>query len=215
MEDIWSSFKVGFDVRQEYDSRKTSRKQLARCLTFCDRNSIFHDGLIVFDFGCGRFNEQNKKVVESVGAKYLCCDLYNKTVEDNIANITMAQKEKADVVILSNLLNVIKEESVRATVLRQSKDLLATNGLLLISIYEGRPLSSEQKSKGVLLPVRTKDGWQNRMKTEMYIDEVRAVYPCVELVTEKGSSSKYIIGTLDTGTMELKLSLFKNIKDRT
>lgn len=74
--------------------------------------------------------------------------------------------------------------------------MLKPNGVIVISIFEGTPLANEKKSKegsGDLVPTVTKDGWQNRMKTEEYLAEIKLVFPNAKIDRIKRCSGKFIV----------------------
>ncbi len=101
----------------------------------------------------------------------------------------MGLKTKCDVVLLSNVLNVVREQSVRRRILEQAKELLADQGQLIITVFEGSLLASE-KSLGLkraeMKEILTRDGWQNRWKTKAYLNEVAEVFHSVELSRMRG-----------------------------
>lgn len=199
---VWGAYALGKDPRQEISSKKTSRKQEARCFSFAVKVGYISKGTKVFDLGCGHDNSLNRAIVEKAGGLYACCDLYNIDVETNLASIESALSEGVDLVIISNVLNVIKEEEVRRTLLLQAKELLGDSGALLVSVYEGVPLASEKKlglkASGILAPTVTKDGWQNRMKTTGYLPEVQAEFPNAALIFGRSKSDPYIAALVST-----------------
>ncbi|MCY9861347.1 hypothetical protein OTK49_02300 [Vibrio coralliirubri] len=197
---IWSSYRVGSDDRQQISSKKTSRKQVARCFSFAVKSGLISQGTRVFDLGCGHDNSLNRTLVQSVGGVYACCDLYNLDINENLSSIQLALTEGVDLVIISNVLNVIREVEVRQTLLLQAKELLAGSGGLLVGVYEGVPLAAEKKmgikGSASLSPTITKDGWQNRKKTAEYLKEIQVEFPNAELIYGRGKSDAYIASRL-------------------
>ena len=75
-------------------------------------------------------------------------------------------------------------------------------GLLLIIVYEGEKTKEErnvEKDTGAkiknLTPIKTRDGWQNRMKAEDYLTEIKDVFPNTILVSKNGS--KMLVSSKD------------------
>ena len=70
------------------------------------------------------------------------------------------------------------------------------SGYLVILIYEGTRTKEEAKNKtpiNELTPIKTRDGFQNRMKTERYLEEVKSVFPHSKIVSVNGA--KFIVAS--------------------
>ena len=100
---------------------------------------------------------------------------------------------QADLVTLNNVLNTIKEKEIWKGILEQAKNALKDDtGILSVLIYEGeknskeKALEKETGQKVELTPIKTRDGWQNRMKTEEYLPVVQEVFPNSKIVSNAG-----------------------------
>ena len=98
-------------------------------------------------------------------------DPFNRTVEHNERVLDWAN-EHADVVVLSNVLNVIEIESSRRYILKMVS-LYAP--MVYISVYEG-----DRSGKGG----KTRDGWQENRKLASYLEEI---YNSFDTVTKHGN----------------------------
>lgn len=201
---IWNPYLDMGDSEQTYTSKKTSRSQVSRAAKYALSSGMIGADTIVFDLGCGHDDSKHKALVARAGGRYLSCDLYNKSQSHNLSNIHVGLKTKCDVVLLSNVLNVVREQSVRRRILEQAKELLADQGQLIITVFEGSLLASE-KSLGLkraeMKEILTRDGWQNRWKTKAYLNEVAEVFHSVELSRMRGSSGESIIACKNDMTM--------------
>lgn len=196
LKELFAPYYLGRDKDQTITSSKTSRKQKSRGCSFVVLSELVKKGVTVFDLGCGHDTALNKLAIENAGGTYLYADLYNQEKESNIKNIEFGLENGCDVVMINNVLNVIKEEVVRVRLLMQAKSLLKPSGLVVISIFEGTALVHEKKSNGgsgELVPTETKDGWQNRMKTEEYLSEIQSILPEAKVSRVKGCSGKFIV----------------------
>ena len=189
----------GEKIVQEINSAKTSRKQIPKSLKAIAKienelKSINKDkNIIVFDVGCGADNDQFKSSLNKLGFEYYGCDLYNQNKEYNLDSIRKCENGKADIVCNNNVLNAISEKEIRNVILNQCKNALNTEtGVAIFSIYEGEYNSIEKEKikageKIELSPIKTSNGWQNRMKTKEYISEFKEVFPNVVLTKIAGT----------------------------
>lgn len=183
----WSVY-LSEETGQEITSAKTARMQRPR--TFKVIESLnFEKGSILLDVGCGNGNAIYQEAIESIGLDYNGCDPFNKSTKENMNSIKKCMNGKTDIVTLNNVLNTVSQEEIRNSILKQCKNALnKETGLLFVLIYEGT-LSKQEKDSGMTLktmtPKKTRDGWQNRWKTEKYFEEVSSVFENVKIVTLK------------------------------
>ena len=141
----------------------------------------FPKGSVVLDFGGGRY-DNGVEYLNSIGCEGYVYDPYNRTSEHN-AEVVKAIRSNggADIVLNSNVLNVIKEAAARRTVLKNIKKLVKPSGKIYITVYEGNGSGEGKQSK--------KDSFQLNRKTADYLEEIQEVFPDA---TRKG---KLIVAT--------------------
>lgn len=194
MNDIWNNYKNYNNEKQEFCSAGTARNTVPKTMHFI--KSLDYKG-VMLDLGCGKHNGKYETEVKNAGWEYLALDPYNKTYEHNHSVITFIEGNKVDLVCINNVFNTIKEESIWIDILKQAHYSLKAGGTVTIAIYEGELLSSEKASgmtRKELCPIETRDGWQNRYKTEKYLERVQEVFPNASIVKGRGFN-KLIIGT--------------------
>ena len=152
-------------VEQKYKSAKTSVN--GHKLPAIGRiwDGIEADGLTLLDYGCGKF-DNTKQYLEEKGFKYYGYDPFNRSAQENGEAMANFRYDRA---ILSNVLNVIAERTVRLQILCDIKFHLCQGGILYIKIYEGN-------GSGVMKINEKKNSYQLNLKTSEYLPEVRAVF---------------------------------------
>lgn len=188
---LWDIYFKNLKI-QEISSSNTARLQVPK--TFKIIESISNNMKIskLLDIGCGSKNSAFSEKVRSLNINYYGCDPFNKSKKENMNSILKCMNGQSNVVTLNNVLNTIKEPEVRKLVLEQAKNALSDDGILIMCFYEGSYLAHEDKTKP-LTPTVTRDGWQNRFKTEEYETEVKSVFEYVVLKNFKGS--KFLIAS--------------------
>ena len=177
---------------QSVDSAATARNQRPKTVGYIEKTGISIKDKIVLDIGCGRQNEKTAESVSELGGIYHGIDPFNQPHENNIKNIEKCGDGKTDLVLLNNVFNVIpfEEEDIHLNILQQAKSALKEGGSLYICIYEGEKTSEEKKLEkqlGIKIskkPIKTRDGYQNRMKSSEYLDRIQTVFPNARI--EKG-----------------------------
>ena len=172
MEGLWDY------AQQEFDSGDTSQKQNPSAITFLIKRLANHlkEGNINADIGGGKY-DLGSKLLSAVGIENLIYDPYNQRQDHNSMVVKRIQDHQAPTVTISNVLNVIKEPEVRNHVLKQARNAVSEDGVVVISIY----LGPEGNEKGRM--TKDKEGrkcWQNNQPTKFYIPEVQAVFPTVK-----------------------------------
>ena len=99
---------------QTYTSANTSvnSKRLPAIYKKINWNKIknYYGDLVVLDVGAGKYTQHIKEYIESKGGEYIPYDPYNLSPADNL--YASANFDRANVIICSNVFNVIKEEKV-------------------------------------------------------------------------------------------------------
>jgi hypothetical protein len=217
--DIWDIY-TNNNIEQSVSSAKTSRIQTPRSLGFIKEQELNKNTPILLDIGCGIGSERFSKELNDIGVEYFGCDPFNKNQKDNLTSIKKCMNGKSDLVTLNSVLNTIPEQNIWLNVLKQAENALNSDtGILTTVIYEGEKLASEKKNdlenniKTPLTPIKTRDGWQNRMKTSEYLPVIKSVFPNSRLVSIK--NGKAIISSKNP---RLDLSIYdksqKKIKNK-
>lgn len=160
------------DTEQEYTSANTSINSSKLPAIFKLIN--LSPNTINLDFGGGRFDNASEYLATK-DVTNLIYDPYNRSSEHN-KNVldTIRKNNGADTATCSNVLNVIKEENARHTVIQNIYNLLKSNGTAYFTVYEGTGKGNEGA---------TKSGYQLNRKTIDYVDEIKEVF---SNVTRKG-----------------------------
>lgn len=211
---VWDIY-LNNNVQQEISSQGTARIQKPRTLKMIQNMELKKD-LLLLDIGCGIGNEIFGKELKKLNIDYNGCDPFNRTQEDNLKSILKCANGKADIVTLNNVLNTIPEENVWVDILKQAKDAMnKESGILMTLIYEGEKNSKEKKQeketgkKIELTPIKTRDGWQNRMKTEKYLEAVQKVFRNSKVI--KTDAGKVVLSSLNY-EIELENIIKKKVK---
>tara|TARA_B100000073_G_scaffold342623_1_gene346008 strand:- start:10841 stop:12064 length:1224 start_codon:yes stop_codon:yes gene_type:complete len=216
-EDIWGLY-LAQDNNQEISSANTARIQIPRTVKYFQNSNLKTEGKILLDIGCGIGNERLREEIEKMGIEYNGCDPFNKPKEFNLKSIKRCMNGQADLVTLNNVLNTIKEKEIWKGILEQAKNALKDDtGILSVLIYEGeknskeKALEKETGQKVELTPIKTRDGWQNRMKTEEYLPVVQEVFPNSKIVSNAGI--KMIVASKNPElNLEKEMKQQKNLK---
>ncbi len=153
------------DTEQEYTSANTSINSSKLPAIFKLIN--LSPNTINLDFGGGRFDNASEYLAAK-DVTNLIYDPYNRSSEHN-KNVldTIRKNNGADTATCSNVLNVIKEENARHTVIQNIYNLLKSNGIAYFTVYEGTGKGNEGA---------TKSGYQLNRKTVDYVDEIKEVF---------------------------------------
>lgn len=141
----------------------------------------FNKGDLVLDYGGGKF-DNGIEFLKDKGATGLVYDPYNRDKDYNKETLkTISDNGGADVVLLSNVLNVIAEEPARIAALKNCKKLLKSGGNFYCTVYEGNRSGTGKE---------TKSGYQLNTKTADYLDEVKTVFKDAAIKGKLISASK-------------------------
>lgn len=152
-------------IVQGLTSAKTSinNKLISKGFTLAIKNQIFKNNSINLDIGGGAFDNATKALKE-IGTTNYIYDPHNRTPEHNKLVIKSVQNGQADTVTCHNVLNVIKEDTIKEKIIKQAKNALKDDGIFMITVYEGDKKNQE------IGPRKTgNDQWQEFKKIEEYL----------------------------------------------
>jgi predicted RNA methylase len=136
-------------------------------------------GTVNLDLGGGRYDNATE-YLKSLGVTSYVLDKYNRSAEENALAAEKTQEGQSDTVTISNVLNVIKEQSGRDEVLANAVDAVKPNGTVYITVYEGNgkgvgKYSQFDKETGEAT------SWQENRLTSQYITEIRKFFSDVSI----------------------------------
>lgn len=147
-------------ISQKYSSANTSINKVGRLYkVFCHEKP---NGKVL-DFGAGKY----RKGTIFLQDKGFDVDSYEPSLYDNLPS------DKYNTILISNVLNVIAENEIIIDILNTCKELLESNGRVLITVYEGNKSGKGKPSK--------KDCYQRNARTAEYIGLVSKVFENVKI----------------------------------
>lgn len=158
---------------QEYKSASTSINTVNKVYTKCE----FKRGSKVLDWGGGEY-DTNKQYMAKKGVNVGVYDPFNRSKEHNMK--VLENYVLPNYIVCSNVLNVIKEESIVIDVLQKMKLYSRPGTIIYIAIYEGDRSGIGKQSK--------KDSWQRNEKAGNYKSIIEKVFGVAEgnaIVTKK------------------------------
>ena len=125
---------------QTFTSASTSINKYKLPAVF--RKARFNHGDTVLDYGCGKYTDHVRRFLaeNSDGSINYCpWDMYNQPDAVNCASLLeVAANGGANVIICSNVLNVIDSDAVVSNIAESMKGLLGTlDGTICVTVYEG------------------------------------------------------------------------------
>ena len=157
---------------QTISSENTSLNQTPATFT----NYEFSNTDRVLDWGGGRY-DTSKRALEATypGIRVEVVDPFNRTKSHNDRVLKEYSNNKANVLTINNVLNVINSTSAIEDVIKESKKYLSDDGIAYFAIYEG---------DGSGIGKETSAGYQNNQKASYYVPFVEKYYKNVD---KKGS----------------------------
>jgi hypothetical protein len=154
---------------QSITSAGTSLNQVPGVFKLAERVApgVWRRHRVVLDYGGGKY-DRFTEFLASKGITNLVFDPFNRPEAHNARVRQRLTVSLADVAVLANVLNVVREPRARYEILEDLASLLKPAGEVLITIHEG-----DRKSRGR----RTPRGWQANRPTRNYLREVRKVFP--------------------------------------
>ena len=128
----------------------------------------FKPGTVNLDYGGGKFDNATEFLADK-NVTNLIFDKFNRDAKHNSDVIKQIRSNGgADTATCSNVLNVIKERSIRVNeVIKNIYNMLKPNGIAYFTVYEG----SGAGNSGA-----TKAGYQLNKKTAEYVEEIQEVF---------------------------------------
>lgn len=154
-------------MKQKYSSKDTSINKNRLPVVYSIGSDLIR-GKKCIDYGCGKYNNAIDYAKAELNATVVPYDKYNRTETEN----TFALSQGYELLICSNVLNVIAETEIRNAVISECAKLAP---IALFTVYEGNGTGNGKVSKN--------DCWQENRKTETYIAELKTAY---KTVTKKG-----------------------------
>jgi hypothetical protein len=121
----------------------------------------------VLDYGGGKYDTFTEFLAEHSIRNWVF-DPFNRSEDHNKLVRKMLTTRRADMAILANVLNVVKEPQIRREILEDVKRLTQPGAPVFITCHEGNRTSRGRK---------TTKGWQCNRPTKNYLREVRQVFP--------------------------------------
>lgn len=158
---------IRYSIREDdqtITSEGTSLNQTPSTFT----NYKFDSSDRILDYGGGRYDTSKRALEETYpGITVEVVDPFNRTEAHNQRILNEFSQNKADVITINNVLNVINSKSAIENVISESKKYLKENGMAYFAIYEGDG-SGEGKE--------TSAGYQNNQKAAFYVPMVEKYY---------------------------------------
>ena len=123
-------------MTQTYTSANTSinSTKLPAVYSKIDYKKAWEEGNhIIADYGCGKFDNA-KDFVEGMGFKWLGYDKFNRSYAENIKFVDYLLDRAADIMVCSNVLNVIDNEEEIARIARIIRNFSLC---YFVTVYEG------------------------------------------------------------------------------
>lgn len=149
--------------RQEHSSANTSinSTKIPKVFTkLLEQNLLFKNSRNL-DLGGGKFNNVTE-MLSKLDIENLIYDPFNRSKEHNLNVLNLIEESKSDTVTISNVLNVIKEDDNKNSLIYLASKSLKPGGFLYITVYEG--------NKTGIGKVTRKDQWQENKKLSEYLD---------------------------------------------
>lgn len=175
------SVKELFENTQEYKSAGTSLNQVSAGIKHAVKHGLIKPNTTNADIGGGKYDAGKEHVEDNIsGAKMHVYDPYNRSETHNKA-VESQTTGQSHYVGCHNVLNVIKDESDRANVIKKVKDTLHPHGTAHFTTYEG-DRSSEGRA------TQKDQSWQNHRPTKSYVPEIEKVFGDTHKVVRKGAN---------------------------
>lgn len=151
-------------MKQQYTSAGTSINsvKLPAIYNKLASRDVFR-GVSIIDYGCGKYTDHLRAFAQEHGAHtWQGYDKYNRDEEKN----RNALSGLYDVAIVSNVLNVIKEDDIVRDIVAHALNLAET---VYITVYQG-------DKSGVGKPTQGGQSWQRNAGLAWYVDFLSVDY---------------------------------------
>lgn len=146
--------------------------------------NLFEKGGINLDIGGGAFDNATKELEKYDTTNYIY-DPYNRTEEHNKLVIKSVENGQADTVTIHNVLNVIKEDSIKEKLIKQAKNAIKDDGILMVTVYEGEKKQQLEGGRQT-----GKDQWQEFKKIDEYLPIIKKHFPNIVIKNKMIIASK-------------------------
>lgn len=161
---------------QEFSSKDTSIRQVPALHKDMAKRKMWKEKSVNLDYGGGRYDDASDFVhALDLGVKNLVYDAFNRDEKHNrrVENF-LIHNGGADSVTCANVLNVIKEPSVRNSVIENIYYFLKDGCTAYFTVYD----SGQEKE--------TSKGYQLGKKLSFYVPEVASVFGDENVTTKYG-----------------------------
>lgn len=141
-------------------SPDTSTNQIAGAL----KKINWKPGTINLDFGGGKYETSTDYLRKNHDVINHVYDPYNRSGQHN--RQTWVNTKYAPTTTIMNVLNVVAEKEERQAIIKKAKR--PGTKTMYITVYEKRGDGKGEE---------TSKGWQNNMKTEAYMEEIKEIFP--------------------------------------
>lgn len=143
-------------MEQEFTSKDTSMNVVNKI--YKELNMLgLKEGATILDWGCGKY-ETMQRIAEEKGYNWYGYDPFNRTYFGNFKALSEYQMKYPDLIICSNVLNVIKEDEILIDMMKSISQFMSDTTQAVFTIYEGNKSGiGEQTTRGYQRNQRTKD----------------------------------------------------------
>lgn len=131
----------------------------------------YQAGTTILDFGCGKYNK-NKEYANDCNYLWFGYDPYNRTKEYNDSTLCWLNNTKPNIIICSNVLNVLENVNLITSVLNDISNYASDDTDVYITIYEG--------DKSGVGKVTTK-GYQRNEKLHNYKEYISTLFNVIDI----------------------------------
>lgn len=162
-DDIWAL------AKQELSSRATSMNKIHVPKVFSSVSKIggWIKGAKNLDLGGGKFDNATELLLNKYGVINVIYDPHNRDRSFNENSLKII-KNGVNTATISNVLNVIKEDKIKAQLIKQAYDALISGGILYVTCYEG--------SKTGIAKNTGSDQWQENQPLDYYMPLLESVF---------------------------------------
>lgn len=170
---------------QKYSSAGTSLNQIPSLHNKLINKKIIQDKDIILDYGGGKYDTAANYIKKLYPNSIIYVhDLFNRKKKHNIdVESEIENAGGADVILLSNVLNVVREPKTRIKIFKNLKKFMKKDKStkVYITIYNApRKVDKYSETDGIV-GQESKDGcWQNCQNLDFYVPEVEKVFKNVK-----------------------------------
>jgi hypothetical protein len=164
-------------MTQKYNSAATSLNQVPSLIKMINDEGELKPGTLLLDFGAGKFSKTREYVEGTSDTSYHAYDPYNLPEDVNNASL----ERKYDVIMLSNVLNVVKEKDARKDILNLCRLLMKPGARLYIRTYQAPKSDLYQEDPEPGQPTKNGTCWQMCQPLSFYMEEIQEVLPNITI----------------------------------